>query len=111
MHRQDGPIRADEEYFYRFYPRQFIARFEGSHPAVMQARCAEAGGAEGFDLARCRSALTVSERKRLLETWYYNHRGLPRTGRNRFRLIGELQDKPRPAMGAMSGTLALDSGD
>ena len=57
------------------------------------------------------SALTVSERKRLLETWYYNHRGLPRTGRNRFRLIGELQDKPRPAMGAMSGTLALDSSD
>ena len=54
---------------------------------------------------------SMRERKRLLETWYYNHRGLPRTGRNRFRLIGELQDKPRPAMGAMSGTLALDSGD
>jgi len=108
VHRAGGPIQADADYFYDFYPRQFIARFAGSHPAVMAERCRAAGGAEAFDLDRCRSELTAGERKRLLETWYYNRRGLPRSGRNRFRLIGELQRKPRPAMGALNGTLALD---
>jgi glycosyltransferase involved in cell wall biosynthesis len=108
VHRAEGPIQADAEYFYRFYPRQFIARFEGSHPAVMQDRCRDAGGAEPFELDRCRTALTPGERKRLLETWYYNRRGLPRSGRNRFRLIGDLKTKERPAMSALNGTLALD---
>ena len=69
-----------------------------------------ADSAEPFELARCRTTLTAGERKRLLETWYYNRHGLPRIGRNRFQLIGELQEKPRPAMGALNGTLALDTG-
>ena len=74
----------------------------------MQQRCREAAGQGGFDLSRCRTALTPGERKRLLETWHYNRRGLPRTGRNRFRLLGDLVKKERPAMGALNGTLALD---
>ena len=108
VHRAGGPISADADYFHTFYPRQFIAPYTGGHPAVMQQRCREAAGQGGFDLSRCRTALTLGERKRLLETWHYNRRGLPRTGRNRFRLLGDLVKKERPAMGALNGTLALD---
>jgi glycosyltransferase involved in cell wall biosynthesis len=107
VHRSGSGIEAARDYFYTTYPRQFLARFEGEHPAVMQPRRRARAGADPLDLEHCRSRLTAGERKRLLETWYYNRFGLPRTGRNRFRLVGDLVRKDRPSMGAFSGTLNL----
>jgi glycosyltransferase involved in cell wall biosynthesis len=105
VHRNGTSVRADDDYFYQHYPRQFLAPFEGSHPAVMDARRTAYPPENTLDLARCRRKLGINERKRVLESYLYSRFGLPRLSRNRFRLQGELVDKRRPALGAFSGTL------
>ncbi|MBT8047185.1 MAG: hypothetical protein HKN57_01890 [Xanthomonadales bacterium] len=105
VHRSGTSVRADEDYHYQHYPRQFLARFEGTHPAVMAAREATRQAENGLDLEKCRRELSLGERKRLLESYLYRHFGLPRLSRNRFRLVGALAAKERPALGALNGTL------
>ena len=107
VHRSGTGIEAAEDYFYQFYPRQFLARFGGTHPAVMMDRKMARMKNEGLDLDRCRRELTTGERKRLLESYLYNRFGLPRSSRNRFKLLGELVRKQRPAMDAINGTLNI----
>lgn len=111
VHRSGTGIEAARDYFYRTYPRQFLAAFHGDHPAVMRERREERGDTDLFDLARCRRTLTGRERKRLLETWYYNRFGLPNSSRNRFKLSGSLQHKDRPQMGLSNGTLNFPEGE
>ena len=60
---------------------------------------------EGLDLESCRTQLTPGERKRLVESYWYDRFGLPKTSRNRFKLVGKLQEKERPKLGVLSGTL------
>lgn len=111
VHRSGTGIEAARDFFYRNYPRQFLARFNADHPAVMQERRAQRAGTDPFELERCRSDLTGRERKRLLETWYYNRFGLPKSSRNRFKLMGSLVQKQRPRMGAFDGTLGFPEGE
>ena len=105
VHRSGTSVKADENYFYEYYPRQFIARFTNSHPEVMAQRVASWPGESSLDLQRCRLDLTVGERKRILESYFYKRFGLPRLGRNRFSLIGSLAPKERPDLGIFGGTL------
>lgn len=105
VHRAGTDVRADPDWFTTHYPRQFLARFEGTHPAVMKRRIDEWPPGEGLELDACRTRLSFGERKRLLESYLYSRFGLPRSSRNRFRLIGGLRAKERPALGAFSGTL------
>jgi len=107
VHKTEAADKADDDYYYQYYPRQFICEYQGPHPAVMADRIAAWPAADRLDLSRCRTRMTPGERKRLLESYYFSHRGLPRLSRNRFKLIGELQHKPRPALGILSGTLAI----
>lgn len=100
-------MRADKDYFTTHYPRQFIARFEGSHPAAMAARVHSSDQPNRLDLGKCRTQLSTGERKRLLESRIYSRFGLPKLSRNRFKLIGSLLEKQRPKLGVLDGTLKL----
>ena len=110
VHRAGTDVRANPDYFTTYYPRQFLARFEGTHPAVMAERMNAWPKGEELELDACRTQLTPGERKRLVESYLYSRFGLPKTSRNRFRLVGDLQDKERPALGVFSGTLKSQSG-
>jgi glycosyltransferase involved in cell wall biosynthesis len=105
VHRAGTDVRADPDYFATYYPRQFLSRFEGTHPAVMGSRINEWPQGEGMELDACREKLTLGERKRLVESYLYSRFGLPKSSRNRFSLVGALQDKKRPDLGLFSGTL------
>lgn len=107
VHRTGTSVRADENYYYEHYPRQYLARFEGTHPAVMATRQRNSPEENRLDLERCRRQLSIGERKRLLESYLYSRFGLPSLSRNRFRLAGSLVRKDRPDLGAFSGTLRL----
>lgn len=107
VHRAGTDVRANPDYFTRYYPRQFIAQFAASHPAVMSDRINDWPQQEGLDLEACRKELTFGERKRLVESYVYSRFGLPKSSRNRFKLVGKLQDKERPELGVFNGTLAV----
>ena len=107
VHKSDADVNAAQDYFYTFYPRQFIAQFEGSHPAVMAERIGAFSQQAPLDLLKCRRQLSLGERKRLLESYLYHRFGLPKSSRNRFKLVGSLVSKERPETGAFSGTLGL----
>jgi len=107
VHRSGTSVRAGQDYFYTHYPRQFIARFGGSHPATMADRVDSSEQRNRLDLGKCRIQLSSGERKRLLESSIYSRFGLPKLSRNRFKLIGSLLEKERPKLGALDGTLKL----
>lgn len=107
VHKVEAPESADDDYYHLHYPRQFIAAYDGPHPAVMADRIAAYPAGEGLDLERCRTRMTLRERKRLLESDLFSRKGMHRLNRNRFKLIGSLQAKPRPPLGVFRGTLAL----
>lgn len=107
VHRTGTSVRAEDNYYNEHYPRQFLARFEGTHPAVMAARQRSRPEEDRLDLERCRRQLSIGERKRLLESYLYTRFGLPSLSRNRFRLAGSLVRKDRPDLGAFNGTLRL----
>lgn len=107
VHRTGTDVQAGRDYFYQHYPRQFIARFEGSHPSVMSGRVQSGDEQNTLDLAKCRRRLSMGERKRLLESYVYSRFGLPMLSRNRFSLMGSLVEKERPRLEAFSGTLKL----
>jgi len=105
VHRSGTDVNADGDYFYNCYPRQFITRFEGSHPGVMADRVNAFPEQDRLDLERCRRRLSPGERKRLLESYLYSRFGLPKSSRNRFELVGSLARKDRPGLGIFNGTL------
>jgi len=107
VHKTEASEAAGTDYYYQHHPRQFIARYEGSHPQVMMDRIAAYPAEERLDLNRCRTLLTPGERRRLLESYLYNRFGLPQLSRNRFKLLGSLQAKPRPELGIVQGTRTL----
>ncbi len=107
VHWSESSQDVDPDFFYQHYPRQFIARFEGSHPAVMGNRVNAYPAENRLDLERCRSELELSERKRLLESYLYSRFGLPRSSRNRFKLVAGMEKKDRPPLGLFNGTLNI----
>ena len=107
VHKTEASEAAGMDYYSQRLPRQFIARYEGSHPQVMTDRIAAYPAEDRLDLNRCRTLLTPLERRRLLESYLYNRFGLPQLSRNRFKLLGSLQAKPRPQLGIVQGTRTL----
>jgi len=107
VHKTEASEAAGMDYYSQRLPRQFIARYEGSHPQVMTDRIAAYPAEDRLDLNRCRTLLTPLERRRLLESYLYNRFGLPQLSRNRFKLLGSLQAKPRPELGIVQGTRTL----
>jgi hypothetical protein len=105
VHRSGTSVQADKDYYYQHYPRQFLARFEGSHPAVMAARMQASPEGNRLMLEQCRRSLSLGERKRVFESYLYSRIGLPALSRNRFKLAGPLARKHRPVFGAFNGTL------
>jgi glycosyltransferase involved in cell wall biosynthesis len=108
VHKTEAEETADRDYYQSHYPRQFIARYNGSHPTAMSRRIEAYPEEYRLDLEQCRNELTGGERKRLLESYLYGRSGLPQLSRNRFKLIDSLAKKERPALSAFSGTLALE---
>jgi hypothetical protein len=105
VHRSGTAVQASQDYFHQYYPRQYIAPFEGTHPAVMAGRVKSRAQDQQLNLEQCRRQLSPGERKRLIETYIYSRSGLPKLSRNRFNLVGSLVDKERPELGAFNGTL------
>lgn len=107
VHKVEASERADDNYYYQYYPRQFIAEYKGAHPAVMAQRIADYPARDGLDVGRCRTQMTMRERKRLVETYLFGLKGMHRLNRNRFKLIGSLHRKPRPSLGIFQGSRTL----
>jgi len=109
VHKTEAGDLAQSDYYLQYYPRQFIARFQGSHPDVMADRISAWPRENRLELDRCRTLMTPGERKRLVESYLYGRSGLPQLSRNRFKLIGKLKEKERPRLSAFQGTLALEA--
>ena len=107
VHKTEASDKAGLDYYHQHYPRQFIARYVGSHPQVMTDRIAAYPAEDRLDLDRCRTRLTRGERMRLLESYLYSRFGLLHLSRNRFKLLGSLHAKPRPDLGIVQGTRSL----
>lgn len=105
VHKFDADDRPSDEYHQEFYPRQFLARYDGPHPAVMADRIENWPENYVLDLDRCRRKLTFSEKKRLWENWVYSRFGFPKWRDRRYRLLGDFVQKERRKTGWRSGTL------
>jgi glycosyltransferase involved in cell wall biosynthesis len=106
VHKFDADDLPSDDYHYHFYPRQFLARYDGPHPSVMADRIDCWPENEILDLDRCRTELRLDERKRLWENWAYSRFGFPRWRDRRYRLIGDFITKERRKTGLLNGTLA-----
>lgn len=95
VHHRDRSAELADDYFYATEPRAFVARFTGTHPAVMAARAAAHPPQYELDDPRCRLALTGKERRRRLETAFYRRFGVPRWRSARYRLLAGYLPKPR----------------
>jgi glycosyltransferase involved in cell wall biosynthesis len=73
--------------FYKFFPRQFLARYDGTHPSVMADRIREHPVRIDLDSPQWRTTLTLADRKRLLQTWWIEHVGDCFIGRGSYRLV------------------------
>jgi len=94
VHKQVAGATRDQDHFFTHWPRQYIRRFTGSHPAVMAERQAAFPSQYDLDDPRCRTRLTFEERRRLVETAWYHRFGYPRRRSNRYRLLGDYRPKP-----------------
>ena len=104
VHKFDADDLPRDDYHYTFYPRQFLARYEGTHPAVMSGRVSEWPGEQILDLDRCRTQMSIGEKKRLLENWYFSRFGFPKWRDSRYRLLGDFVTKDRRKTGRSDGT-------
>ena len=94
VHLQDKAIPSiDEDHFYRSMPRQFVRRFDHSHPQTMRSRIEGFGYALADDDPRWRTDLTWKERQRLFETGLYARFGVPRFRNKRYSLVGRYKKK------------------
>lgn len=96
IHKKEyKPPHVDETYFYQAVPRQFTRVFQGSHPEVMKERIKNFLQKISLDDSRWRTELTLKERQRLVETWFYERFGMPRFRNTRYVLIGGYAPKKR----------------
>lgn len=80
--------KATEATFYHQVPKQFVCRFDGSHPAVMSQRIAEHEISLDHDSPNWRSNLTGKERWQVIKGWLVDHTTDRFTGRGDYRLVG-----------------------
>ncbi len=95
VHIDGGDPNVGEENYYNYMPRQFVRRFEGTHPALMHDRVKACRFAIVDDDPRWRTKLTLKERQRLMETAFYRQFGLPHWRNTRYKLTGGYRPKPR----------------
>ena len=93
VHHERGGGAQDPDAFYTRVPRAWVADYEGSHPAVMEARLAGVGQQYDSSDPRCRLGMSPRERLRLLESWAYRQVGLPAWRAQRFKLLGRFKQK------------------
>ena len=87
VHNRDKDRPVPKDHYLRAYPRQFIRRFTGTHPAVMGERVANFPEQYDEQDPRCRTALTLKDRQRLWETRIYERFGIPRWRRVPYKLV------------------------
>lgn len=80
--------RVTQELYYQRYPKQFLKRFEGSHPAVMADRIASHPISLNHDANVWRTTLTRHERMRLFSGWLIDHTTDRFVQRADYRLVG-----------------------
>lgn len=85
---------TDAVYFYTAMPRQFIRRFGGRHPAVMEERVRSSRLSISLDNPNWRTDLTMKEWIRILETKIYERFGVPRSRNTRYTLVHGYRPKP-----------------
>jgi hypothetical protein len=73
---------------YNSLPRSFVAPYKGSHPSVMLARITHFTDKISLADPRWRLSLTLNERRRLVETWFYQRFQIPRWRNKRYNLVG-----------------------
>ena len=78
------------EEYYRRFPRQFVAPYTGSHPAVMARRIAEHPIHLDHDSPEWRTTLTWRERARLVKGWVVD-RTTDRFSRSDYVLVGSME--------------------
>lgn len=96
VHKKEyEPPHFDKDYFFQAVPRQHIRVYQNSHPKVMQERIRSFTQKISLDDPRWRTGLTLKERQRLAETWYYERFGVPRIRSTRYVLIGHYLPKKK----------------
>jgi glycosyltransferase involved in cell wall biosynthesis len=90
---EDKKVR--EDFFYTDIPRAHVMEYKGTHPKVMQNRIDAFDQNISMEDKRWRTELTWKERQRLLETWFYEHWGVPCWRNKRFHLVGNYAKKDR----------------
>ncbi|MFM2089951.1 MAG: hypothetical protein RLZZ127_440 [Planctomycetota bacterium] len=95
VHYADKGPRPDlDDPFHVKFPRAYIRRFAGTHPAVMAGRMAGFPDQYDLDSPKCRTAMGWKERWRTWETAWYHRFGFPRRRACRYELIGDYLPKP-----------------
>jgi glycosyltransferase involved in cell wall biosynthesis len=96
-HLKDAPEKRPLEFDDQFnhFPRAFIQKFTGSHPAVMTERIEKFRDQISLENPRWRTNVTLKERQRLMETWFYRTFGIPGIRSKRYKLIGNYHPKDR----------------
>jgi glycosyltransferase involved in cell wall biosynthesis len=96
VHFKASPeMRISESNYYRDVPKQFIRKFTGSHPRVMEKRIKASPLRISLDDQRWRVRPTLKEKQRILETKYYERFGVPRFRKTRYSLVGSYKSKER----------------
>ncbi len=93
VHEMRASAHLNNDFFYQALPRPFIYAFEGNHPGVMADRIARSNLSLLMDAPRWRTALSLRERRRVIETWFCEHCGVHWLGRKRHSLIGAYKKK------------------
>jgi len=93
--RNQDLARPDDDFFVTHHPRTFVRRFTGSHPEVMRDRVARFPAQYDEESPSCRTRLTWKERRRALETRWYQRFGMPRWRNKRYKLLGSYARKDR----------------
>lgn len=78
----------DQDLYYTRYPKRFVERYQGTHPAVMADRIARHPIALDHDSPRWRTQLTASEKRTLLMGWVVDHTTDRFTARGDYTLVG-----------------------
>lgn len=94
LHREEESF--DEAAFYNSFPRSFVSRFKGTHPAVMGELVRSFKHKLSVDDPRWREKLTLKEWQRLCETRFYEKFGIMRFRNTRYRLVGDYVHKQQP---------------
>lgn len=76
-----------KSYYDSWFPRQFVGRYDGTHPAVMKKRISEHPIRLDLDSPEWRRKLSWQDRKRLFQTWWIKNFGDRLIGRQSYKIV------------------------